>query len=58
MADENQPTHYRVTVKSIFHAHNEMFRPGDIYTVTAEVYRDIKDQCATAKPVARARGRR
>lgn len=57
MADENSATHYRVTVKNIFMAENEMFKPGDRYTVTADLYNStigniaFKEMCETAQPI-------
>lgn len=58
---ENAPTHYRITVNAIIMAHNELFRPGDRYTVTAAVYnsevngKPFKEFCATAQPMTKKR---
>ena len=56
-AGENEPQYYKVTMKSLFVAHNEVFRPGITYRVSPAIYNGtiqdmgaFKDLCATAEP--------
>ena len=58
--EDSGATHYRVTVKELFYAYNELFRPGDLYTVTAAIFnsdvdgKSFADRCETAEPEVRS----